>query len=88
MLRKGERLEADAAQTLGQNELGVDEPLPLYTAFEPFEGDARAAFVRGRVMSCTLVVIRCFRWVIIPIALLLQHRAGRRPCSAHGRGHI
>ena len=46
VLRKGEWLEADSARTLGENELRVDEPLPLYRAFEPFVGDASAAAAR------------------------------------------
>ena len=45
-MRKGEWLEADSARMLGENELGVEEPLPLYRAFEPIVGDARAAAAR------------------------------------------
>ena len=41
-LRRGEALEADATCTLGPN-LGVDEPLLLYRAFQPFTGEEHEA---------------------------------------------
>ena len=47
VLRKGEWLDADSARTLGENELRVEEPLPMYRAFKPFVGDASAAAARA-----------------------------------------
>jgi len=46
VLRKGEWLSDDSERTLGENELRVEEPLPMYRAFEPFVGDASAAAAR------------------------------------------